>query len=286
MAFWEVNPTKNPENFAETRGRLKHMMLGATDHQVERGRAWYDLAEGAAREGAKDIGVPHLAGAGMMSAVSPALDFSEHNVHVLHEMGAMRPEHHEMVVRSLAHQRRASEVNRLLRGEGQPTIRQGRLAEVESMLTELYPHLSRATDSNIVDAMKIRQGTNPYDVLTLKTRPKTHNFMLNLAGDRDAVTVDYRAADIISNQMRPVRGPQSNRGISSAQSMRGPTRYEDYAHVIAASSRLPSVQKRMPGLRPAEAQALQWVIAKDMELTNPDGTPRGKGPARKGQPYF
>lgn len=286
MAFFDVNPTKNPENFSQARNRLKSMMLGATDHQVERGRAWYDLAEDSARSGSADIGVTHSAGAGMMSAVSPALDFSEHNVHVLHEMGAMRPEHHAMVLASLSHQRQVSEANRLLRGEGQPTLRSGRLPEVESMLTELYPHLSRATDFNIADAMRIREGAEPGEVLNRKTRPKTNSFWRNLAGDRDTVTVDYRAADVVANQMRPVRGPQSNRGISSALSSRGPTRYEDYAHVIASSSALPSVQKRMPGLKPAEAQALQWVIAKDMELTNPDGSPRGKGPARKGQPYF
>lgn len=286
MPFFEVNPEKNPENFAEARGRLKHMMLGATDSQVQQGRAWYDTAEGSAREGARDIGVTHSAGAGMMSAVSPALDFSEHNVHVLHEMGAMRPEHHEMVLSSLAHQRRVSEANRMLRAGGQPTLRSGRLPEVESMLTELYPHLSRATDFNIADAMRIRGGAEPGEVLDRKTRPKTNSFWRNLSGDRSTVTVDYRAADVIANQMRPVRGPQSNRGIGSALSSRGPTRYEDYAHVITSSANLPSVQRAMPGITPVEAQALQWVIAKDMELTNPDGSPRKKGPARKGQPYL
>lgn len=162
-------------------------------------------------------------------------------------------------------------------------MRQGRLPEVEKMLTEVYPHLSRATDSNIIDAMKIRGGQNPFEVLNPKTRPKTHNFMLNLAGDRNAVTVDYRAADVIANQMRPVR---SDRGIRRGQSMRGPTRFEDYAHVISASSALPSVKKAYPSITPADAQALQWVIAKDIELTNPNGSPREKGPARRGQPYI
>ena len=296
MAFFDVNKQKNPENFADARSRLKSMMLGATEHQAEAGLNWYPNAERAAREGSASMGVSHIRGAGMMSAVSPGLDFDTHNVGVLEELDRMKPEHAKMVMQSAQLARIGQAHNRELKARGilkgspeyaQHAMRTGRLPEVTSMLTEAYPSLSKAYDANIGTALRIRGGEDPIELLSRRTSPKQHNFMQNLAGNVDAITIDGRHADIIANQMRAWHGPTSSRGIGTAGLVSGkPTRHEDYEEVVRSSSTLPSVQKRFPRLTGRDAQALQWVVAKDIERTKPDGSIRGVGPKRAGQPYF
>jgi hypothetical protein len=296
MAFFDVNKQNNPENFGEARTRLQHMMLGATEHQVESGLTWYPKGERAAREGSASMGVSHLRGAGMMSAVSPGLDFDQHNVGVLEELDRMRPEHAKMVMQSAQLARIGQQHNRELKAAGilkgspeyaQHAMRTGRLPEVTSMLTEAYPSLSKAYDANISTALHIRGGEDPIELLSRRTSPKQHNFMLNLAGDTDAITIDGRHADIIANEMRAWHGAKSARGIGTAGNLRGtPTRHEDYEEVVRSSSKLPSVRKKFPSMTPRDAQALQWVVAKDLERTKPDGSMRAVGPKRAGQPYI
>lgn len=295
MAFYDVNKEKNPENFADARTRLKNLMLGATEHQVESGLTWYPKGEQAAREGSASMGVSHIRGAGMMSAVSPGLDFDQHNVGVLEELDRMRPEHARMVMRSAQMARAGQQHNRELKARGilkgspeyaQHAMRTNRLPEVTAMLTEAYPSLSKAYDANITTALRIKGGEDPIELLSRRSSPKQHNFMMNLAGDVNAVTIDGRHADIIANTMRPWHGSGSPRGIGSAGNLRGtPTRHEDYEEVVRSSSKLPSVRGRFPSITPRDAQALQWVVAKDLERTKPDGSMRAVGPKRAGQPY-
>lgn len=137
------------------------------------------------------------------------------------------------------------------------------------------------TGRQLDKALRCVRG-DPTEILDPITGPKTWNFFWNIyaPGLRDHVTVDYRYADVIANEMRPC---EQKRGID-----RGGygSRYDRHLLVTEdVASRLR--RSGHPMITAAQVQAIAWCEAKRIELAYPHskGLVRKQGPHRKGQPY-
>jgi hypothetical protein len=297
--LFDVNPKLHPEQFQEAVQRTKAFVLGAPDDLLEEGINWYPSVNDATHTGARDLGISTAHGAGIVAAVSPSMDFESNNINAFGEISGLNPTEKAMVRESARISRENKTFNRLLseshrlRGESVPTNllrRTGRLPEVSSMLTERAPSIAPANDSNIVKALDILEGGDPEVILSRRTAPKTNSFYRNIAGDVSVATIDGRESDMTANRMRPW---EIGRGIDSAALPSGKrTRYEDHEDVLRAamsdinkSSRIRHFTEGR-GITLPGVQAVKWVVGKRIERTNPDGTMRKIGPARKGQPYI
>lgn len=297
--LFNANPQLHPEQFMEAVNRTKAYILGADEKTVHEGSIWYPSVREATQKGSRDIGISPTHGSGIVAAVSPNMDFDNNNIHAFGELSTLQPVEKAMIRESARQSKENTSFNRLLeqshrlRGETVPEGMlkpTGRIPEVRSMLIERAPSVSPAPDTNIVKALDIMEGAHPDDVLDRRTAPKVNAFYRNINGDRSVATIDGREADMSMNMMRPWTG---NRGINSASLPSGkPTRYEDHEEILRTA--LPDINKSSRirsftggrGLDIAGAQAVKWLVGKQIERTRPDGTVMKQGPARKGQPYI
>lgn len=232
------------------------------------GRQWYPAVGQATEQSAKKYfgrSMGHLAAAGLVAAVSPNMDWDNHNFQAFQELASL-PSHHWDAI------------------EASAQLPGARLPEVKEALSGLS--ISRAPDSNLVKAHRIMQGEHPERVLDPRSAPKTYSFMHNIAGNTNLVTIDGRAHDLGSNRMVPW---EMNRGIGSAQLKTGkPTRYE---HFQSAYQQAAGVLSQMEGeeVTPRELQATLWEWGKAQErsgVTKKTGQPRKQGVFRQGQGYL
>lgn len=263
-----ISQSKNPQHFAATARRLANFGMALPDHIVNEGREWYPAVREATRQGAKDIGISAHAGAGIVAAVSPNMDFDNNNIHALGEITQLRPEHWAMINRS----------DEQVRGGGK------RIPEVTSMMREVAPSISAAYDANLVKAHRILNGENFESVLNRRTSPKANSFARNIWDPNSTdVTVDGRHHDIIANSR--MGWTNYNRGIGSAGLTRGRSRYEEMEEATRVAASIMSDQDpRFAGASGADAQAVMWLGGKQVERGwNPN---RKQGDARRGQPYM
>lgn len=283
MAFFDVNPIHNRDQFRNSVSRMTAHLRNASDEEVAEGLNWYRSVNNAVKASLPNLGtlthpVSESRAAGIVGAVSPNMDFAKNNINALDEIRNLTPEHWDMIKQSAGR----TTVNAV----GQPT-KAKRLTEVTDMLREVAPSLSVSTDNGLLKAHRLLQGEELEDVLPRRTAPKTNAFSRNILLDPSVVTIDGRSADMIANSRI---GWQENRGINSADLARGKTsRYEDHEEVLRqATARAVRLEPRLreAGLAHAyEGQAITWVRGKNEELRRPDGTSRKIGTPRVGQPY-
>jgi hypothetical protein len=255
----------DPAVFEMALTNFTHSIASASKGEHASGSEWYPKVHEAVRKGIRGGhflgGSPDkmLAGAGIVAAVSPNMDWERSNIHAFKElrgidsggwdtiMGAQKGEH----ARAVASRGAAREV---VRGMS----------------------IGSAGIGSLQRAGRIIAGEDPEDVMDPRGGPKTHNFMHNIHDPSDArfATIDGRAFDTMTNRVRPW---ETGRGISSAALKRGTSRYEESRNVvIQAASNF--------GIHPSAAQAISWEHVKQ-GIERQGGT-RTVGPNRLGQPYF
>lgn len=236
--------------------RLRNMW-DATPEQVKTlGRQWYPSVHDAAAKAAHSVGKDVRAGAGVVAAVSPGMDWENQNIHAFDDLDRFTPRDWRTIQESARGKSRNEAAKAVVAGTS----------------------LSRASDDNLLKAHRIwNLGEDPDEVLDRTGAPKTNSFYHNiLEPHKDGmVTVDGRHADIITDGMRPW---EMDRGISSAQLKTGkPTRYEQYSQMTADAA-------HHLGVLPHELQAGLWEHGKLAERNyNPA---RKQGDTRRGQSYM
>jgi hypothetical protein len=283
MAFFDVNPIHNKDQFNNAVSRMTAHLRNANDDEVAEGLNWYKNVNSAVKASVPDLGtlqhpMTESRAAGIVGAVSPNMDFARNNINALDEIRNIKPEHWDMI-------RRSAE-GMTVNSAGQPT-KARRIPEVGHMLKEIAPSLSASPDTGLMKAHRLLQGEQLETVLPRRTAPKTNAFARNILLDPSVITIDGRSSDMISNTRLKW---QDNRGINSADLARGKTsRYEDHEEVLRqATTRAARLDPRLreAGLTHGyEGQAITWVRGKNEELRRPDGTSRKVGTPRVGQPY-
>jgi hypothetical protein len=238
------------------------------------GRQWYPKVGEAVHKGIEGTDLSHLAGAGLVSAVSPNMDWGNANIHAFQELHGLNDEDWHHIIASHEAARHSS-------SDENDTSTAGRTAEASRVLKGLS--IAKAPDANLVKAHRILNGEDPDEVLNVRTAPKTNSFMHNIAGDVRRLTVDGRGYDLAANRLIPWTRA---RGINSARLKSGkPTRYEhtEEAYQIAADT----LTKKGEDITPRDLQAVLWEGGKafEMEGVTKAGEPRKVGVHRTGQPY-
>lgn len=235
----------------------------ASPETVRRGLEWYPKVHEAVSKSITGRGSRgflssqenrHLAGSGLVAALSPNMDWDAANIHALGEIRSLGGEQWKGIERGGRHARSA----------------------VEGL------SIAKAPIANLQKAGRIVAGEHPEDVIPRGSAPKTHSFMHNIhdPSDPNFVTIDARAYDTMTNRARPW---EANRGIGGQPGAASPPKRYVGAHnvVVGTAQRL--------GLVPSEAQAISWEHTKyniEQGGTTKRGTPRTQGPSRVGQPYF
>jgi hypothetical protein len=247
-------------NFAET----------IPEHHIEAGKNWYPQAHDITRQAGREFGTSTRSAAGVISALSAGTEW-EQNKSAFHDLLRLTPEHEQMIQRS--------------------SLRNSRSSEVKNLLKEHYPGLSVSTDRNIGRALQMHRGADPEEVLNRRTNPKTNSFFRNILDpEGPEVTVDFRAYDMIANEMRPSRSYP--RGITSADLVKGSS--HPYKQGSSRFERMADVYSTLAGRGVRglhvgnQAQAALWLAGKDIEMSRPTakGGQRKVGIPRKGEPYM
>lgn len=276
------NAPINSTQFRRAVQRVSNFALQLPQHIVQNGLDWYPSVHEAAASGGRDLGISTAQAAGIISAVSPNMDFEKRNIQAFGEIQSLSPEHWSMIEASARQPRVPSST-------GRGTVKPQRFDEVSAMLSEVAPHLRHATDAHLLDARRILHGADFMEVFDPRTGPKRQRFARNILdpSDPEPVTIDGRQADIIADRYRPWNW--SGRGISSANLPSGKsTRYEDYEEVMRRSAVAVGRQDHfMSGINGATLQAITWVGGQAHERAWPtkSGEPRKKGVTRQGQRY-
>lgn len=231
--------------------RLRNLYIATPDEVRQVGSQWYPQVHDAAQKAAHEHGRTTRAASGVVSAVSPNMDWENSNINAFDEIGNLNHEDWRSIEASAR--------------------MDSRHPDVAAMLKEKAPSLSRAPDTGLLKAHRIwHGGEDPDVVLPRATAPKTNHFFHNiLEPHKDTgATIDGRQADIAVDAMRPWK---MDRGISSADLKRGgQSRYENYEHAV-------NIAAQRFGILPHELQATTWTQAKDLEKTRPtqkQGDPR------------
>lgn len=90
LRFPYADLTSRAERVAATMN-MAHSLETAPAHTVESGKVWYPKVHDAVSKGVRGgwLGAqadPHLAGSGLVAAVSPNMDWERSNIHALGEM--------------------------------------------------------------------------------------------------------------------------------------------------------------------------------------------------------
>lgn len=217
------------------------------------GRGWYGAVNEAVVKGVRRTSTDTLGGAGLVAAVSPNMDWDNHNIAALKEL----------------HSLKRADWASLQRGDRSP-------------LTGMS--ISRATDDGLAKAHRIMEGEHVDTVLDRRTAPKTNAFAHNINLEDDVVTIDGRAHDIAANRLQPWT---MDRGIGSASLKSGKrSRYEHFESAYRGAADVIN-QTEGGSLTPYQVQAVTWEAGKEIERSGltKAGKPRKIGVARTGQPY-
>lgn len=258
----------SPHQFRLAVGRVAALGHQASDADVAGGLSWFPDVRRAARRSGREAGLTAKQSYGITAAVSPNMDWEQHNIRALGEIADLRPREWQDIHASAA------------AGTRHP--------DVAAMLAERAPGAARAPDRNLLKAHRILGGEDPDTVLDRRSAPKTHSFYHGIRSDASPhVTIDGRMADVIAGSMRPW---EQKRGINSAMARSGaPTLYERHEEVVRrATGVLQRMDPRYAGANPNSVQGAVWTAGKSIEmsgLTN-RGQPRKVGPRRVGQPYL
>jgi len=225
----------------------------ASPRAKAQGTHWYESVNDAVTKGVRGTSTSVLGGSGLVAAVSPNMDWENHNISALGEL----------------HSLRRSDWDSIHRGDRSPLSGMS---------------ISRATDVGLTKAHRILEGEHVDEVLNRRTAPKTNSFAHNINLDDRHVTIDGRAHDVAVNRLQPWT---MDRGISSAATLTGSTtRYEHFENAYrgAAASINESTGSN---LKPYQLQAITWEGGKEFERsgTTKQGKPRKVGVRRSGQPY-
>lgn len=243
----------DPQVFRQAVQNIHSFYNSLDSRTVERGRQWYPAVNEAVAKGIRGTSTTPLAGAGLVAAVSPNMDWENHNIAALGEL----------------HQLRDRDFRDIAAGD-------------RSALKGMS--ISRATTDGLVKAHRIMQGESVDSVLDRRTAPKTNSFAHNINLDDRFVTIDGRAHDIAANRMM---GWTQGRGIGSAGLKTGKvTRYEHFEDAYKGATGSINEEHGLD-LRPYDVQAITWEGGKQLETSFPtkSGRPRTKGVTRRGQPY-
>jgi hypothetical protein len=261
----------HPETFQIALSNFLHSVSTSPKRYRQTGEEWYPkvheavahAVSGGFLSGHSD---PQWAGAGVVAAVSPGMDWERNNIHALTEIQRVTGRQwNEVLGRSTARNALSPDDARKAYF-GKTSISQATL-----------PQLQKAGSI-------IHLGMDPHEALPFETSPKTHSFAHNIHDPSDVrfATVDGRAFDTMTNRVRPWE--YSGRGINKAD-LKTPgllSRYEHSRNVIIAAA-------HQMGIDPSSAQAISWEHVKqhiERAGVTKAGTPRQTGPERLGQPYF
>ncbi|HET7110174.1 MAG TPA: hypothetical protein VFI41_04840 [Gemmatimonadales bacterium] len=251
----------NPHQFEQVVQNIRNVYNASPEQVRQAGRQWYPRVHEAVAKGVKGMGLgqhAQLAGAGLVAALSPGMDFERSNIQAFHELRHVRQKDWDVIMKHGA------------TGSGQK-----RHPAVSQVLQGL--EIGKAPDVQLLKAHRILRGEHPEDVIIRQGSPKTHSFMHNINDPTSNrfVTIDGRAHDIGVNRLTP--WTYSGRGISSAALKSGaPTRYEHFQDAYRTAAHL---EDEGLGL---SMQAITWEGGKHLERAM-SGT--SKGPRRRGQPY-
>jgi hypothetical protein len=245
----------DPVAVAGAKRNVIHSIDTASPEMVEFGRQWYPRVNEAVAKGVKGRGFlasqfdKQLAGAGIVAAVSPNMDWDRNNIDAFSELKSIDDAGWAKIMKG---------------GRGAASVYKGM-------------SISSAPLANVQKAGRIIAGEDPESVLNYASAPKTHSFMQNIAQPENGqfVTIDGRAFDTLSNRLIPWG---SGRGIGGSQTGRNPPkRYTQAAGVFQDAADLFD-------LDPSAAQAISWSNMK-YGIERKDSS-RKQGPGRYGQPYF
>lgn len=268
MAAFDIT---SPEQMGHVVRRMSNFAAALPEHIVEAGKSWYPEAHDFSMRTGREYGHSTETTAGVIAALSGQSKW-DLNKRAAVDLLRMTPEHRNIMNRALV----------LGRGED----------ELKDMFTEHYPGLVQSTGSNIRRAAEIQQGAKPETILQFRNAPKYHSFYRNIANpEGDEVTLDFRAFDLLSNQMQSVR--DFDRRIDTGELIkkgRNPyrpelTRYQRLSDVYRDTAR--GSRGRFPIAN--QLQASTWLAGQEIELSPPlskPGKKREKGKPRKGQPYM
>lgn len=275
---------------------------------LQQGRDWYPNVNEAVAKGIRGTGLTHLAGSGVVAAVSPSMDFDRRNIQAFGELVGSRRQGMKGLTSSqwkLIHASAAQP--KVFSAEKGRDVPAPRTPEVEDILRG--KSISTANDASLVKAHRLLSGESVEDVMPPQTAPKTHAFAYDIhdpSGESHVrsnpgmtgplITTDGRHFDILTNRRIPWE--YSGRGISSAelptsaapqftrqgqQAKRygNTTRYEDTEEATHRAAEL-------VGEQPIHLQAQAWLGGQRVEREAPtaSGGQRVKGEERVGQPYF
>lgn len=281
----------------------------ATPAQLrESARPWYEqVNEGVAR-GVRGTSMTPRQGAGLVAAVSPAMDFEARNIHAFSDFGRLKQKHWDVIHASNAEAERKRAENRPVRAanaaekkaakkEGRdpqyqplPHATAGRSPEAAALLKGTS--LSHTSDRFLIEGHRIMSGEDFADVMPRTSSPKRNAFgeaiddplgeRRKAAGQRIHVPIDYRAHDIGANKMIPTQ--YTGRGIDEADDPSGTkTRYEHFEDGYRAGAEAVGENPELAH----QMQAITWVGGKHIETDwmTQKGERAKRGATRVGQAY-
>lgn len=293
VAKFDMNPEGDQSNRQRHHNAVRRNLafaLSLPSHHLHDYAKWYSDAHNTISKQSDDLGISPHRGAGIVAAVSPAMDFENQNIEVLNHIAGLSTEHWD-AIRTDAKRQRDSYVEQRSRGIKHPST--PRSEEVKSMLSEVAPSLSSSTNRFILQAGELFHNENSSydDVLQRVGRGgasnnlKRHSFAHNLEfveqGTSPHVTIDYRMGDMAANAMRPTK---HDRGLDAQGRY---AHHEQWVRNVAAGFR-----REMPEfahISDADMQAILWKGGKnliEMHGFTKSGEPRKQGPTRTGQQYF
>ncbi|MBA0083449.1 MAG: hypothetical protein HRJ53_00475, partial [Acidobacteria bacterium Pan2503] len=229
----------------------------------QRGLHWYEQAhEAGAKAIRRHSSLTPIHAAGLISAISPGMEYDTAHIPAFKHLLSLKP--HEWNVIAASHKYKIPDPDE----EGK--MKSVRSPEAHALLRGTP--LAKASDQQLVNAMRIRRGEHPEDVLARSQAPKTYSFWHNIAYPDIShhykgadipgpVTIDGRAHDQAVNRMVPWEF--SGRRISGKG---GPIqqRYSLMEHVHRQAAAAASEQYDRP-LHPHQFQAINWEGGKLLE---------------------
>jgi hypothetical protein len=243
----------DPRQFKQLVQNVHTAYNQAPEHIRHTAPDWYPAVNDAVRKGIRGTSMTELGGAGVVAAVSPNMDWDNHNIDAFSELKHIK----------------SAQWKDIANGDRSP------LAGMS---------ISRAGQGNLLKAHRIMQGEHVDTVLPRNSAPKTNSFAHNIALEDTHVTIDGRAHDMAANRMQPW---EMDRGIGSAALKTGkPTRYEHFEDAYRGATQSINEEHGL-NLKPFQVQSVNWESGKAFEKSTPTktGKPRKVGIHRQGQPY-
>ena len=172
------NPTfTNSAERVSATANLVHSIESASPENVKAGELWYPKVNEAVSKGVRKRGFMSgqadkgLAGAGIVAAVSPNMDWDKNNIGAFAELSSLKSHHWDTILNAHSDKQK------------------GAARDIVAGMS-----ISSAPLGNLQKAGRIIAGENPEDVLSYASAPKTHSFMHNIADPNNPPPGRYTAA--------------------------------------------------------------------------------------------